>query len=110
MVRLNCLCWPWALEADALEFDVIVIGAGAAGLMCAITAGGRGLRVCVLDHNSIAGAKILISGGGRCNFTNKGTTGSLNVGLAPDTHPLSGYHAGRGDLHLTGTWSCPANH
>jgi predicted Rossmann fold flavoprotein len=54
--------------------DVIVIGAGAAGLMAAMTAGQRGLRVVLLDHNNIAGAKILISGGGRCNFTNVGTT------------------------------------
>ena len=56
------------------SFDVIVIGAGAAGLMCAITAGARGKRVLLLDHNAQAGAKILISGGGRCNFTNTGTS------------------------------------
>jgi predicted Rossmann fold flavoprotein len=55
-------------------FDVIVIGAGAAGLMAAMTAGQRGLSVALLDHNDQAGAKILISGGGRCNFTNIGTT------------------------------------
>jgi hypothetical protein len=55
------------------SFDVIIIGAGAAGLMCAITAGARGKRVLLLDHISQAGAKILISGGGRCNFTNTGT-------------------------------------
>jgi predicted Rossmann fold flavoprotein len=55
------------------QFDAIIIGAGAAGLMCAMTAGARGLRVALLDHNDIAGAKILISGGGRCNFTNIGT-------------------------------------
>ena len=55
------------------SFDVIVIGAGAAGLMCAITAGARGRRVALLDHNDQVGAKILISGGGRCNFTNVGT-------------------------------------
>ena len=57
-----------------LEYDVIVLGAGAAGLMCAIRAGQRGRRVLVLDHAPQAGAKILISGGGRCNFTNTGTT------------------------------------
>ncbi len=51
-------------------FDTIVIGAGAAGLMCALTAGQRGLNVLLLDHLDKAGAKILISGGGRCNFTN----------------------------------------
>ncbi len=52
------------------RFDVIVIGAGAAGMMCAMTAGARGRRVLLLDHANEAGKKILISGGGRCNFTN----------------------------------------
>ncbi|WP_035829811.1 NAD(P)/FAD-dependent oxidoreductase [Kaistia adipata] len=51
-------------------FDVVVIGAGAAGMMCAIEAGKRGRRVAVIDHSSSAGDKIRISGGGRCNFTN----------------------------------------
>ena len=53
--------------------DAIILGAGAAGLMCAIRAGQRGRRVLVLDHAPAAGAKILISGGGRCNFTNTET-------------------------------------
>src|SRR6266496_1946930 len=53
-----------------LQFDAIVIGAGAAGLMCAIEAGKRGRRVAVLEHAEQLGKKILISGGGRCNFTN----------------------------------------
>jgi predicted Rossmann fold flavoprotein len=53
------------------SFDVIIIGAGAAGLMCALTAGQRGHRVLLLEHGNKAGAKILISGGGRCNFTNE---------------------------------------
>jgi predicted Rossmann fold flavoprotein len=53
--------------------DVIILGAGAAGLMCAVSAGRRGRRVLVLDHAPAVGAKILISGGGRCNFTNTGT-------------------------------------
>ena len=52
------------------SFDVAIVGAGAAGLMCAMTAGQRGRRVLMLEHNEQAGAKILISGGGRCNFTN----------------------------------------
>lgn len=52
------------------EFDVIILGAGAAGLMCAATAGYRGRRVLVLDHANKPGKKILMSGGGRCNFTN----------------------------------------
>lgn len=51
--------------------DVVVIGAGAAGLMCAIEAGRRGRRVVVLDHARTPGEKIRISGGGRCNFTNR---------------------------------------
>src|ERR1700730_10287939 len=51
-------------------FDVIILGAGAAGLMCALTAGQRGRKVLLLDHADRVGAKILISGGGRCNFTN----------------------------------------
>jgi len=57
-------------------YDIVVIGAGAAGLMCAITAGKQGRKVLVLEHNERVGKKILISGGGRCNFTN------LNAGPA----------------------------
>ena len=52
------------------ETDVIIIGAGASGLMCAIEAGKRGRKVLVVDHANKAGKKILMSGGGRCNFTN----------------------------------------
>lgn len=52
------------------KYDVIIIGAGAAGLMCAITAGKRGKHVLVIDHANKPGKKILMSGGGRCNFTN----------------------------------------
>ncbi|HEV2676287.1 MAG TPA: NAD(P)/FAD-dependent oxidoreductase [Aliidongia sp.] len=53
------------------NYDVVIIGAGAAGLMCALSAGGRGRRVLLIDHADEAGKKILISGGGRCNFTNR---------------------------------------
>src|SRR6478735_2788673 len=52
------------------QFDVIILGAGAAGLMCAIEAGKRGRCVAVLERAERIGKKILISGGGRCNFTN----------------------------------------
>ena len=52
------------------KYDVVIIGAGAAGLMCAIEAGKRNRNVLVLDHKEKPGKKILISGGGRCNFTN----------------------------------------
>ena len=54
------------------EFDVVVLGAGAAGMMCAIEAGRRGRRVLLIDHADRVGKKILISGGGRSNFTNLG--------------------------------------
>jgi predicted Rossmann fold flavoprotein len=55
-------------------FDAMVIGGGAAGLMCALAAGRRGKRVLVVEHANRVGKKILMSGGGRCNFTNTGTT------------------------------------
>jgi predicted Rossmann fold flavoprotein len=55
---------------NPVQYDVIIIGAGAAGLMCAAVAGQRGRSVLVLDHTNKAGKKILMSGGGRCNFTN----------------------------------------
>ena len=58
------------MSSSPRQFDVVVIGAGAAGLMCAAVAGQRGRRVALLDHNTQPGRKILISGGGRCNFTN----------------------------------------
>jgi predicted Rossmann fold flavoprotein len=54
-----------------MRFDVIVIGAGAAGMMCAAQAGLRGRRVLLLDHAATVGERIRISGGGRCNFTNR---------------------------------------
>jgi predicted Rossmann fold flavoprotein len=57
-----------------ITYDVIIIGAGGAGLMCAIEAGKRHRRVLVLDHAHAVGEKIRISGGGRCNFTNLNTT------------------------------------
>ncbi len=56
--------------ATTEAFDAIVLGGGAAGLFCAATAGQRGRRVLLIEHNSAPGSKILISGGGRCNFTN----------------------------------------
>ncbi len=54
-----------------MTYDAIIIGGGAAGLFCAITAGRRGRKVLVVEHNAEVGRKIIISGGGRCNFTNK---------------------------------------
>ncbi|HVZ84884.1 MAG TPA: NAD(P)/FAD-dependent oxidoreductase [Terracidiphilus sp.] len=65
------MSWPHApVPESARRCDVLVLGAGAAGLMCAAVAAQRGRRVAVLDHNAQPGRKILISGGGRCNFTN----------------------------------------
>jgi len=66
------------------KFDVVVIGAGAAGLFCAGVAGQRGLKVLVLDHSPKVAEKIRISGGGRCNFTNR----DLDV-RAPQKHFIS---------------------
>ena len=56
------------------NYDAIILGAGGAGLMCALTAGQNGRRVLVIDHATGPGKKILISGGGRCNFTNVNAT------------------------------------
>jgi predicted Rossmann fold flavoprotein len=66
-----------------LEKDVIVIGAGAAGLLCAIEAGKRGRRVLVLEHAERVGKKIAISGGGRCNFTNIHTSAENYLSANP---------------------------
>jgi len=68
----------------AKAFDVIVLGAGAAGLMCAMTAGQRGRKVLLLDHADKVGAKILISGGGRCNFTNLDSAPDRFLSSNPD--------------------------
>jgi len=59
---------------EGLSFDAVVVGAGAAGLHCAAIAGQRGLRVLLIDHAEKVAEKIRISGGGRCNFTNRDTT------------------------------------
>ena len=56
------------------QFDAIIIGGGACGLMCAVQAGFLGKRILILEKNEKVGAKILISGGGRCNYTNLYTT------------------------------------
>jgi predicted Rossmann fold flavoprotein len=66
------------------RYDVVIIGAGAAGLFCAGVAGQRGLSVLVVDHASKIGEKIRISGGGRCNFTNRHTGPEHFLSLSPD--------------------------
>jgi len=65
-------------------FDVVVIGGGAAGLMCASTAGQRGRKVALIEHNDRIGKKIAISGGGRCNFTNTGIEPGCYLSERPD--------------------------
>ena len=65
------------------KFDVVIVGAGAAGLFCAGVAGQLGLKVLVLDHSEKVAEKIRISGGGRCNFTNKDTTPANFLGENP---------------------------
>ena len=59
------------MNAQSKTFDVVILGAGGAGMMCAIEAGNRGRSVALIDHGKQVGSKILISGGGRCNFTNR---------------------------------------
>ncbi|MEO6580003.1 MAG: NAD(P)/FAD-dependent oxidoreductase [Sphingomicrobium sp.] len=72
------------------QYDAIVIGAGAAGMYCAALAGQRGKRILLVDHSANPGAKILISGGGRCNFT--------NVGAGPDNFLSANPHFARSAL------------
>ena len=72
------------METDPIQKNVLIIGAGAAGLMCAIEAGKRGRSVSVLECNASVGKKIRISGGGRCNFTNIHTT--TDHFLSPNPH------------------------
>ena len=66
------------------RFEVIVIGAGAAGMLCAIEAGKRGRKVLIIDHSKKIGEKIRISGGGRCNFTNINTNPSKFISSNPN--------------------------
>ena len=68
---------------DKETYDTLIVGAGAAGMMCAIEAGRRGRRVLVVDHARAPGEKIRISGGGRCNFTNLGTGPANFLGENP---------------------------
>ena len=69
-----------------MTYDVVIIGAGAAGLMCAIEAGTRGRSVLVLERNETVGKKIRISGGGRCNFTNIHTAPENFISANPNFH------------------------
>lgn len=71
------------MKKHSPAYDAIILGAGGAGLMCAAVAGQRGRRVLVLDHADRPGKKILISGGGRCNFTNVHTTPERYISANP---------------------------
>lgn len=71
------------MNAKAEHYDAIVLGAGAAGMMCAMTAGAQGKRVLLVDHADRPGKKILISGGGRCNFTNIHTAADRYLSANP---------------------------
>ncbi|MDR0481180.1 MAG: NAD(P)/FAD-dependent oxidoreductase, partial [Gallionellaceae bacterium] len=73
-----------------MKFDVAIIGAGAAGMMCALTAAQRGRSVLLLDHADKLAEKIRISGGGRCNFT--------NLNAAPDNYLSENPHFCRSAL------------
>src|SRR5262249_54005396 len=75
---------PEKPQTDVTSYDVIVLGAGAAGLMCALVAGPRGRCVLVLQRSDPPGKKILISGGGRCNFTNLHTAPENFISANPD--------------------------
>ena len=72
------------MSSPPKPYDVVVIGAGAAGMMCAATAGQRGRRVLLIDHYAKIGEKIRISGGGRCNFTNLHATHRHFISSNPD--------------------------
>jgi predicted Rossmann fold flavoprotein len=78
------------MPAPSDPYDAIVLGAGGAGLMCAAIAGQRGKRILVIDHAEEAGKKILISGGGRCNFT--------NIHTAPDRYLSANPHFAKSAL------------
>lgn len=80
-----------------INTDVLIIGAGAAGLMCAIEAGKRGRKVIVLDHANKAGKKILMSGGGRCNFT--------NYSVEPDNYLSNNLHFCKSALSRYTQWN-----
>ena len=111
MARL-CHIRFYRREARLDRYDVVVIGAGAAGMMCAVEAAKRGRKVLVLDHAAAAGEKIRISGGGRCNFTNLHTApdrfasaepGLLHLGAPPlSPRPRSSpWSSGYGDRLAT---------
>lgn len=89
-IRRTCHGAGMNAGADKDGYDAIILGAGGAGLMCAAIAGQRGRRVLVIDHADRPGKKILISGGGRCNFT--------NIHTAPDRYISANPHFAKSAL------------
>src|SRR5690606_5065822 len=83
-------------DAKAIELDCIIIGAGAAGLMCAIEAGKRSRKTLIIEHANKPGKKILMSGGGRCNFT--------NLYIAPDKYLSHNPHFVKSALNRFTQW------
>ncbi len=69
-----------SIKQNHHNYDAVILGAGAAGLMCALTAAKRNLRIAIIDHNTHAGRKISISGGGKCNFTNNNMGSAYYIG------------------------------
>lgn len=84
------------MSSQTNNYDVIIIGAGAAGLMCAIQAAKRGRKTIILDHANKVGKKILMSGGGRCNFT--------NYNIAPDRYLADNQHFMKSALSRYTQW------
>jgi predicted Rossmann fold flavoprotein len=83
-------------EQNSRKYDVVIIGGGAAGLMCALTAGQRGRRVLIVEGSNKIGKKILMSGGGRCNFT--------NLVVEPDNYLSANAHFCKSALSRYSQW------
>ena len=81
---MTAVATPTGARAAEGHFDVVVVGAGAAGMMCAAVAGKRGRRVLLIEHYHVVGEKIRISGGGRCNFTNANAGPANYLSQNPD--------------------------
>src|SRR6476619_7903722 len=90
---MTAVATPMGARAAEGHFDVVVVGAGAAGMMCAAVAGKRGRRVLLIEHYHVVGEKIRISGGGRCNFTNANAGPANYLSQNPDfcRSPLARY-------------------
>lgn len=86
------------VSQNKYAYDLLILGAGASGLMAAVTASAKGLRVALVEHSSEVGRKILIAGGGKCNFT--------NMNIAPEYYVGSNPHFTRSALARYTPWDC----